>query len=80
MRMITVTFNNTIGYIMKDNNNTIAMVLILVAIVAIVFGPLALIWAINTLFGLTIEYGFLQWLAAFILAGAVKANVTVNKS
>ena len=79
MRMITVTFNNTIGYIMK-NNTTIAMFLILVAIVAIIFGPLALIWSINTLFGLTIEYGFLQWLAAFVLAGAVKANVNVNKS
>ena len=62
-----------------SNNNTIAMVLVLVAIVTIIFGPLALIWAINTLFGLTIEYGFFQWLAALILAGAVKANVTVNK-
>lgn len=61
-------------------NNTIAAALILVAIIAIVFGPLALIWALNTLFGLTIEYGFFQWLAALILAGAVKANVTVNKS
>jgi len=39
-----------------------------------------LIWALNTLFGLTIEYGFFQWLAALILTGAVKANVNVNKS
>ena len=61
-------------------NNIIAMTLILVAIVAIIFGPLALIWAINTLFGLTIEYGFFQWLAALVLAGAVKSNVNVNKS
>ena len=61
-------------------NNTIAAALILVAIIAIVFGPLALIWALNTLFGLTIEYGSFQWLAAFVLAGAVKANVNVNKS
>ena len=65
---------------MKNNNTTVAMFLILVAIVAIIFGPLALIWAINTLFGLTIEYGFFQWLAAFVLAGAVKTNVSVNRS
>ena len=78
MKMITVTFNNTLGYIMK--NNTIAMFLILVAIITIIFGPLALIWSINTLFGLTIEYGFLQWLAALVLAGAVKSNVNVSKS
>jgi hypothetical protein len=64
---------------MENNNNTIAAALITFAIVIIVFGPLALIWAMNTLFGLTIEYGFFQWLAAAILAGAVKANVTVNK-
>ena len=61
------------------NNTTIASFLIVFAICAIIFGPLALIWAMNTLFGLTIEYGFLQWLAALVLAGAVKSNVTVNK-
>ena len=75
MKMITVTFKE---FIMK--NNAVALLLILVAVIAIVFGPLALIWALNTLFGLTIEYGFYQWLAAFVLAGAVKTNVSVNKS
>jgi hypothetical protein len=60
-------------------NTSIASFLIVFAICVIIFGPLALIWSVNTLFGLTIEYGFFQWLAAAVLAGAVKANVTVNK-
>lgn len=60
-------------------NTSIATLLIVFAICVIIFGPLALIWSVNTLFGLTIEYGFFQWLAAAVLAGAVKANVTVNK-
>lgn len=49
---------------------TIMMLLILLAFV-IVFGPLAGIWAINTLFGLTIAYTFKTWLAALILGGVV---------
>jgi hypothetical protein len=60
-------------------NTSIVTLLIVFAICVIIFGPLALIWSVNTLFGLTIEYGFFQWLAAAVLAGAVKANVTVNK-
>jgi hypothetical protein len=59
-------------------NTTTAIFLIFLAVCLIIIGPLALIWAVNTLFGLTIEYGFYQWLAAMILAGAVKANVNVN--
>ena len=59
-------------------NTTTAVFLIFVAVCLIILTPFALIWAVNTLFGLAIEYGFYQWLAAFILAGAVKANVSVN--
>lgn len=42
--------------------------LILVIIALIVFGPLAIIWALNTLFPvLAISYGFWQWLAVVVL-------------
>lgn len=43
--------------------------LLVIAIVAavIIGGPLASIWAINTLLGLAIAYTFKTWLAAFIL-------------
>lgn len=50
------------------------LILIVVALVAI--GPLLLIWALNTLFGLGIEYNFWTWCAAFILSAAAKANVS----
>jgi hypothetical protein len=49
-----------------------AGILILVLVVlAVVFGPLLLIWALNTLFGLGIAYTFLTWLAALILGATV---------
>ena len=37
-------------------------------IALVVFGPLAIIWALNTLFPLlAINYGFFQWLAVVVL-------------
>ena len=44
-------------------SNTAAVILILVAILAIIFGPLVTIWSFNTLFGLGIAYTFWTWLA-----------------
>lgn len=53
------------------------MLLLIVIIVAlIVIGPLLLIWALNTLFGLGIAYNLWTWLAAALLAAAVKTNVS----
>jgi hypothetical protein len=49
-------------------------------IALLVFWPFALIWAVNTLFGLGIEYTFWTWLAAFVMMAAFgKTNVSVNK-
>jgi hypothetical protein len=44
---------------------------IIFLILAIVFGPLAVIWSVNTLFAVGIAYTFWTWLAALILGGAV---------
>lgn len=55
--------------------------LIIVIIAAIVFLPLAFIWSLNTLFNLSIAYGFKQWVAAcFIsfLIGSRSVNVSKN--
>lgn len=39
-----------------------------IAIVAIIFGPLAIIWALNTLFPVVaIPYSFWHWLAVVVL-------------
>jgi len=54
---------------------------------AIVFGvgliviyPLAVIWSLNTLFGLTIPYTFSAWCATMILVGVFAANIVVKKN
>jgi hypothetical protein len=45
---------------------------VVIAIAAAVISPLLFIWALNTLFGLTIAYGFFEWLAALLLLGALR--------
>ena len=52
------------------------LVLVLIVVLAIVLGPLLLVWSMNTLFPvLAIPYGIDTWFAALILGGAVKATV-----
>lgn len=48
-------------------------VLIVTAVIAtiIVFVPIGLIWAINTLFGTAIAVTFKTWFAAFVLISLV---------
>ena len=55
------------------NNGLVAFVAIFVFIFAI-FSPLAVIWSVNTLFGLTIAYGFWEWLAALVLLSCLSAR------
>ena len=57
------------------------MLFILVVVIAIVIlAPLAVIWALNTLFALGIAYNFWTWLAVLVLTATFgKANVKVNK-
>jgi hypothetical protein len=56
---------------MNTKNKTVLAVLLLTIGYVLVF-PFALIWALNTLFNLSIAYGFFEWLAAFILLATVK--------
>lgn len=44
-----------------ENFAIVAVILLIIA--AIIFGPLASIWALNTLFSLNIAYTFWTWLA-----------------
>jgi len=50
-------------------------------IVALVIaGPLAFIWALNTLFPvLAIPYCFETWLATILVSGFFKSNITYKK-
>lgn len=61
-------------------NGTYALILLIVAILILIFGPLVTIWAINTLFGLSIAYTFNTWLAVIILGSAMRANVNIKRS
>jgi len=42
------------------------------------FAPFAFIWALNTLFGLTIAYSFKTWLAALIIGTIISAKATTS--
>ena len=46
------------------------------SIIAVGAFPLALIWALNGLFSLTIPYDFFHWSCAFVLLVLLKAEVT----
>jgi hypothetical protein len=56
------------------------LLILILAILVFIGAPIALIWALNTLFPvLAIPYTLETWLAAFIIPAALKANVTFNK-
>lgn len=50
------------------------LILIVVALVAL--GPLAFIWALNTLFGLGIAYNFWTWLAVIVFLMFLRAPLS----
>lgn len=46
------------------------IILVVIAVIAaLVFAPLALLWALNTLFALAIPYTIKTWAAALIVGG-----------
>jgi hypothetical protein len=54
-------------------------IVVLLIVLAVVFVPLALIWALNTLFGLAIAFTLKTWLAALLLAGALSGSARGKK-
>lgn len=50
------------------------VILILIVVALVTAGPLVVIWALNQLFGLSIDYTFWNWLAVIVLAGVLKAE------
>ena len=55
-----------------------AFVALIIAL--IIFAPFALIWALNTLFALSIPYTFWTWLASLVITSIFgKSTVKVNK-
>lgn len=56
-----------------------ALLLILIIAAAVIFGPLALIWSLNTLFLLNIPYTLTTWAAALVLGAAVAPKMSSSK-
>ena len=62
------------------NNLIGALGLIAFVVFLVVIGPIATIWALNTLFpSLAIAYSFDSWVAVVILGAALRANVSIKK-
>lgn len=54
--------------------------IIVLALVLLIIGPLATIWAFNTLFpAAAVPYTFYTWLAVVILGAFFRANVSIKK-
>lgn len=63
---------------MKDTATVLILTILVIAL--LVFGPLITIWALNTLFPiLAIEYTFSTWLATILVGMFLRGNVTVTK-
>ena len=54
--------------------------LIICIIFLLAFVPLVVIWALNTLFLLTIPYGFYTWLSVIILCGVIRGSSESSSS
>lgn len=51
-----------------------------IIIAIIVIGPLAVIWALNSLFPvLNIDYSFANWVAVCILSAAIQSKASIKK-
>lgn len=68
----------------SSDAGTIATALaLLIAVVAIIglaiLWPFVVIWAVNLIFGTTIAFTFLTWLAVIVLISLLRINVNVTR-
>lgn len=53
---------------------TLGLIAIAIGIAMIIIGPIAAIWALNTLFGLSIATTFDTWVAALIIMSVIRGD------
>jgi len=65
----------------KTTKDIITIIAVLAfAVLAVIFGPLATIWAVNTLFPLlAIPYNFYSWLAVVVINLTLRSSVSFKK-
>ncbi len=56
------------------NQTGLVVLVLILAAIFFVLGPIVVIWSLNTLFTLAIPYTFKTWLAAFILIMVLSAR------
>jgi hypothetical protein len=62
------------------NKGLVVIGVVIFAVMVVIGAPIALIWAINTLFpAVAIPYTLETWLAAFIIPAAFKTEVSFKK-
>ena len=59
-------------------NGTVILATIVIVILAVIYGPLITIWALNTVFGLTIQMNLSTWFATLWLTAIVSAKAHYN--
>jgi hypothetical protein len=66
---------------MKDNSQIVlGMGIILLAIGLILFTPFLLIWSVNGLFSLAIQYTWSNWMYALVIMLLVRGSASYTKS
>lgn len=67
----------------SDTSSGIFVILLILFVVAVILmAPFVFIWAVNTLFSLSIAYSFTNWVASFVLllfVGKPSINHTSKK-
>jgi hypothetical protein len=66
--------NLSIFSINREFNIMQVLFLVVMIVFLIVMGPIVMIWSLNTLFALGIEYTFFTWAAALFLGSLIGAR------
>ena len=54
------------------------LLVLTIGIAAVIFVPILSIWAVNTLFALSIPYTIKTWFAALVVIGILKGNLDLS--
>lgn len=60
------------------NAGTALTIMLLLILLLVIVGPLLVIWSLNTLFGLVIEYSLTTWAAVVILNAFISTAITTR--
>jgi hypothetical protein len=59
---------------------TAIVIMLLLIVGLVVLGPILTLWALNTLFGLTLEYSLTNWVAVVIMHAFFSTVITTRNN